>query len=69
MVAYRTGLNPIEIGNFGSKGKVTVTENVCLNDEKKKFTKNSTIDIFESKVDHLIKHFIVVILIPNMTIL
>ena len=34
MVAYRTGSNPIEIGDLGSKVKVTVTENVCKNDEK-----------------------------------
>ena len=34
MVAYRTGFNPIEIGDLGSKVKVTVTENVCKNDEK-----------------------------------
>ena len=33
MVAYRTGSNPIEIGDLGSKVKVTVTENVCKNDE------------------------------------
>ena len=26
--------NPIEIGDLGSKVKVTVTENVCKNDEK-----------------------------------
>ena len=35
MVAYRTGSNPIEIGDLGSKVKVTMTENVCKNDEKK----------------------------------
>ena len=34
MVAYRTGSDPIEIGDLGSKVKVTVTENVCNNDEK-----------------------------------
>ena len=36
MVAYRTrtGSNPIELGDLGSKVKVTVTENVCKNDEK-----------------------------------
>ena len=34
MAAYRTGLNLIEIGDLGSKVKVTVTENVCENDEK-----------------------------------
>ena len=33
MVASRTGLDPIEIGDLGSKVKVTVTENVCKNDE------------------------------------
>ena len=35
LVAYRTGSNPIEIGDLGSKVKVTVTENVYKNDEKK----------------------------------
>ena len=35
MVAYRIGKNPIEIGDLGSKVKVTVPENVCKNDEKK----------------------------------
>ena len=35
MVAYRTGSNPIEIGDLGLKVKVTVTENVCKNDKKK----------------------------------
>ena len=34
MVAYNTGSNLIEIGNLGSKVKVTVTENVSKNDEK-----------------------------------
>ena len=36
MAAYRTGLDPIENGDIKSKlkVKVTVTENVCLNDEK-----------------------------------
>ena len=34
MVAYHIGLNPIEIDELGSKVKVTVTENVCKNDEK-----------------------------------
>ena len=34
MVAYNTGSNPIEIGDLRSKAKVTVTENVCKNDEK-----------------------------------
>ena len=33
MVAYNTGSNPIEFGDLGSKVKVTVTENVCKNDE------------------------------------
>ena len=33
MVAYRIGSNPIEIGDLGLKVKVTVTENVCNNDE------------------------------------
>ena len=35
MVAYRTGSDPIEIGSIGPKVKVTVTENLCLVDEKK----------------------------------
>ena len=34
MAAYNTGSDPIEIGDLGSKVKVTVTENVCKNDEK-----------------------------------
>ena len=34
MVAYCTDSNPIEIGDLGSKVKVTVTENICKNDEK-----------------------------------
>ena len=34
MVAYRIGSNPIEIGELGLKVKVTVTENVCKNDDK-----------------------------------
>ena len=68
MVAYRTGSNLIEIGDLGSKVKVTVTENVCKNDEKK-IAKNSNLDIFEIKSHHSIGNFIAVILIPNMTIL
>ena len=68
MVAYRNGSNPIEIGDLGSKVKVTVTENVCKNYEKK-FTKNSNLDIFEIRSHHSIGNFIAVILIPNMTIL
>ena len=35
MVASRTGLDPIEIGDLRSKVKVTVTENVSKIDEKK----------------------------------
>ena len=34
MAAYRTGSDPIEFGDLGSKVKVTVTENVCKNYEK-----------------------------------
>ena len=34
MVAYNTSSDPIEIGELGSKLKVTVTENVCKNDVK-----------------------------------
>ena len=68
MVAYKTGSNPIEIGDLGSKVKVTVPENVCKNDEKK-VAKNSDLDIFEIRSHHSIGNFIAVILIPNMTIL
>ena len=35
IVAYCTGSDPIEIGNLGSKVKVTEIENVSKNDEKK----------------------------------
>ena len=35
MVAYNTGSDPIEFGDLGSKVKVTVTENVSKNHEKK----------------------------------
>ena len=35
MVAYNTDSDPIEIGDLGLKVKVTVTENVCKNREKK----------------------------------
>ena len=35
MVAYKTGSDPIEIGDLGSKVKVMLTENVRKNDEKK----------------------------------
>ena len=68
MVAYNTGSNPIEIGDLGSKVKVTVTENVCKNEEKK-FAKISYLDIFEIRSHHSIGNFIAVILIPNITIL
>ena len=34
MVAFCTGSDPIEIGDLGSNVKVTVTKNVCKNDEK-----------------------------------
>ena len=64
MVAYNTGSNPIEIGDLGSKVKVTVTENVSKIDEK--IAKNSTINIFENRSYYLIEHFIAVILIPNI---
>ena len=57
MVAYCTGSDPIEIGDLESNVKITVTENVCKNDEKILrgckharnivFTlKNETFDIF-----------------------
>ena len=65
MIAYRTGSNPIEIGDLVPKVKVTVTENVCKNDEKKK----SNLVIFEIRSHHSIGNFIAVNLIPNMTIL
>ena len=63
MVAYNTGSDPIEFGNLGSKVKVTVTENVCKNDEQwwKKFAKISNLDIFEIRSHHLIGNFIAVI--------
>ena len=35
MVAYRTGSDPIEIGDPGSKVKIIVTENVFQNNGKK----------------------------------
>ena len=34
MAAYNIGSDPIEIGDLGSKVKVTVTKNVFKNDEK-----------------------------------
>ena len=67
MVSYCTGSNPIEIGDLGSKVKVTVTENVSKNDEKK-IAKNSIITIFRNKLYCMIEHFIAVNLIPNMSI-
>ena len=51
LLVYRTSSNPLEIGNIGSKVKVTVTENVWLND-KKKFSKNSNVDSFKIKSHH-----------------
>ena len=68
MVAYNTGSDPFEIGDLGSKVKVTVTENVCKNNEKQ-FAKNSNLDIFEIRFHHSIGNCNAVILIPNMTIL
>ena len=64
---YCTGLDPIEIGDLGSKVKVTVTENVFENDEK--IAKNSTMNILDDKSYCLIEHFIAVILMPNMSTL
>ena len=69
MAAYNTGSDPIEIGDLGSKVKVTVTENVCKNDEKnrQKFISRhflnqiSSFDWkfycrhFETKYDHITK--------------
>ena len=69
MAAYCTGSNPIEIGDLGSKVKVTVTENVCKNDGKKSPKIHIDLDIFEIRSHHSIGNFIAVILIPNMTIL
>ena len=65
MVAYNTGSNPIEFGDLGSKVKVTVTENVCKNDEKNS-PKNSYLDIFEIRSHHSIGNLIAVILIKNI---
>ena len=67
VVAYSTGSDPTEIGDFGFKVKVTVTENVSK--MMKKIAKNLTINIFENESYCLIEHFIAVILIPNMAIL
>ena len=68
MVAYCTGSDPIRIGDFGPKVKVTVTKSVCKNDEKK-VTKKSNLDIFKIRSYHSIENVITFILIPNMTIL
>ena len=69
MVAYNTDSDPIEIGDLGSKVKVTVTENVCKNHEKK-IVKNSNLDMyFKIRSHNSMGNFITVILIPNMTIL
>ena len=46
IVPYRTGSDPIEIGDIDSKVKVTMTENACLNDENK-IAKNSNVNIFK----------------------
>ena len=67
MAAYCTGSDPIEIGDFGSEGKVTATIKVSKYDEKI-FVKNSTVNIFLNLKPFIWKH-IAVILIPNMTIL
>ena len=67
IVGYCTGSDPIEIGDLGFKVKVTVTENLSKNDEKK-IAKNSIMNLFNNKSYNLIKHFIAVVLIPNMTI-
>ena len=67
MVSYYTGSDLIEIRDLGLKVKVTVTENVCKNDEKN--VTNSNLYIF-FKLDSIsIGNLITVILIPNMTIL
>ena len=60
MVSYYTGADPIEIGDLGSKVKVTVTENVCKIDEKncKKFKSKhflNQIPLFDWKFDN--RHF------------
>ena len=67
MVAYHTGLNPIEIGDIGLKVKVTVAKNVSQNDEK--YRQNFKYRHFFIKTHHFTDHFITVILIPNMTLL
>ena len=68
MVSYISGQIKFKDDDLGSKVKVTVTENVCKNDEKK-FAMNSNLDIFKIRSHHFIGNFIAVILIPNMTIL
>ena len=56
------------MGNLGAKVKVTVTENVFKNYEKK-IAKISNLDIFKIRSHHSIGNLITVILIPNMTTL
>ena len=50
-----SGLGIIDISDLGSKVKVTVTENVSQNNEKKKFFTNSNEDIFFQKLKHIIQ--------------
>ena len=69
MIAYYTDSSPIEMGDLGSKVKVTVIENVFKNDEKKKITKNSNLNIFQIRSHRSIGNLITVSLIPNMTTL
>ena len=48
MVAFCTGLDPIDIGDLGSNIKVTVTENVCKKNEKNRQKLNLDIFFFNS---------------------
>ena len=62
MVAYRSGSNPIEIGDLGSKVMVTMTKNVSKN---LKIPKKSSMNTFENKYYCLIEHFFVFILLQS----
>ena len=52
MITYCTGFDPIEIGDFWSMVKVTVTENVCQNNEKNSM--KNQFDILKIKFHYLI---------------
>ena len=63
LLTYRTALDPIKISDLGLKVKISVTKNVCHNDDKKRTIFKSR--RFQNQIPSSDWKFITFILIPK----